>query len=240
MPRANMPPPENPILGEAVAAVAQGTAAILELLQNQGGQRGDRPQHTTLQQFLAINPPRFSEARDPLEADDWIAEIKKHFNANTVRPADYVTFASFQLQGAAASWYDTYKANKGDAVITWADFVADFRAAHIPSGLMDRKCEEFLALRQGDRSVQEYNLAFVRLARYAPEEVSIEAKRIARFRGGLSTEIKYAPTQCNPTLFSQFVDQAICQESARAEWDADRKRQREHSSALMVHKKAKT
>src|ERR1041385_8042895 len=57
MPRANMPPPENPILGEAVAAVAQGTAAILQMLQNQGGQRGDRPQHTTLQQFLAINPP---------------------------------------------------------------------------------------------------------------------------------------------------------------------------------------
>src|SRR3954466_4172786 len=160
--------------------------------------------------LLSTPPPRFSEARDPLEADDWIAEIKKHFNANTVRLVDYVTFASFQLQGAAASWYDTYKANKGDAVITWANFVADFRAAHIPSGLMDRKREEFLALRQGDRSVQEYNLAFVRLARYAPEEVSTEAKKTARFRGGLSTEIKYALTQCSPTLFSQFVDQAIC------------------------------
>ena len=208
MPRANMPPPENPILGEAVAAVAQGTAAILQMLQNQTAQRSDRPKYTTLQQFLAINPPRFSEARDPLEADDWIAEIKKHFNANTVRPVNYVTFASFKLQGAAASWYDTYKANKGDAVITWADFVADFRATHIPSGLMDRKREEFLALRQGVRSVQEYNLAFVRLAK-SPEEVSIEAKRIARFRGGLSTEIKYALTQCNPMLFSQFVDQAI-------------------------------
>src|ERR1044072_5502852 len=61
----------------------------------------------------------------------------------------------------------------------------DFRAAHIPSGLIERKREEFLALRQGDRSVQEYNLAFVRVARYAPEEVSTEAKRIARFRGGL-------------------------------------------------------
>ena len=44
----------------------------------------------------------------------------------------------------------------------------DFRAAHIPSGLIERKHEEFLALRQGDRSVQEYNLAFVSLARYAP------------------------------------------------------------------------
>ena len=165
MTRGNMPPPENPILGEAGAAVAQGTAAIMQLLQNQTAQRNDRPQHTTLQQFLAINPPRFSEARDPLEADDWLAEIKKHFHANTVRPVDYVTFASFQLQGAAGSWYSTYRANRGDAVITWEDFVRDFRAAHIPSGLMDRKREEFLALRQDERSVQEYNLAFVRLAR---------------------------------------------------------------------------
>src|ERR1043165_74428 len=105
MVRASMPPPENPMLGEALAAVAQGTAAIMHLLQNQGGQRGDRPQHSTLQQFLAINPPRFAEARDPLEADDWLAEIKKHFTANSIRLVDYVTFASFHLQGAAGSWY---------------------------------------------------------------------------------------------------------------------------------------
>src|ERR1043165_3442867 len=100
-----MPSPENPILGEAVAAVAQGTDAIMQLLQDQNAQRNERPNHTTLQQFLAINPPRFFEAQDPLEEDDWLAEIKKHFNANTVRPVDYVTFASFQLQGAAGSWY---------------------------------------------------------------------------------------------------------------------------------------
>src|ERR1043165_2540197 len=239
MVRASMPPPENPMLGEALAAVAQGTAAIMQLLQNQGGQRGDRPQHTTLQQFLAISPPRFAEARDPLEADDWLAEIKKHFTANAVRPEDYVTFASFQLQGAAGSWYSTYKENKGDAAITWDEFVKDFRAAHIPSGLIERKREEFLALRQGDRSVQEYNLAFVRLARYAPEEVSTYAKRIARFRRGLATDIKYALTLSNPRLFSEFVDQAIRQESAEAERSAEKRKQREYSSSAMVHKKAK-
>src|SRR3954467_10340934 len=97
MTRGSMPPPENPILGEAVAAVAQGTIAIMQLLQDQNAQRNELPHHTTLQQFLSINPPRFSEARDPLEADDWLAEIKKHFNANIVRPVNYVTFASFQL-----------------------------------------------------------------------------------------------------------------------------------------------
>ena len=97
MVRASMPPLENPMVGEALASVAQGTAVIMQLLQNQGGQRGDRTQHTTLQQFLAISPPRFAEARDPLEADDWLAEIKKHFTANSVRPVDYVSFASFQL-----------------------------------------------------------------------------------------------------------------------------------------------
>src|SRR3954467_11790485 len=190
--------------------------------------------------LVAINPPRFAEARDPLEADDWLAEIKKHFTANSVRPVDYATFASFQLQGAAGSWYLTYKENKGDAQITWEDFVRDFRAAHIPNGLIERKREEFLALRQGDRSVQEYNLAFVRLARYATEEVSTEAKRIARFRGGLATDIKYALTLSTPSLFSEFVDQAIRQESAEAERCTDKRKQREFSSAVMVHKKTKS
>src|SRR3954464_4983690 len=114
--------------------------------------------------------------------------MKKHFKTNLVRPEDYVTFATFQLQGAAGSWYSTYKDKKGDAVIRWDEFVADFRAAHIPSGLIERKREEFLARQQGDRSVQQYNLAFIRLSRYAPEEVSSEAKRISRFRGGLATD----------------------------------------------------
>src|SRR4051812_22553935 len=240
VPPPEPPPLENPMLGEALAAVSQGTTAIMELLQKQADQRGERQHHTTLQQFLAIGPPRFAEARDPLEVDDWLAEIKKHFKANAVREEDYVTFASFQLQGAAGSWYSTYKDNKGDTEITWDDFVKDFRDAHIPSGLIERKREEFLALRQGDRSVQEYNLAFVRLARYAPEEVSTEAKRIARFRGGLATDIKYALTLSTPSLFSEFVDQAIRQESAEAERSAEKRKQREHSSAVMVHKKAKS
>src|ERR1041384_1692234 len=100
---------------------------------------GDRPQHTTLQQFLAISPPRFTEARDPLEADDWLAEIQKHFTANSVRPVDYISFASFQLQGATGNWYSTYKENRGDAQITWEDFVREFRATHIPSVLIERK-----------------------------------------------------------------------------------------------------
>src|SRR3954471_24505623 len=113
MTRASMSPQENTILGQAVAAVAQGTATIMALLQDQNAQRNERPHHTTLHQFIAINPPRFSDARDPLEVDDWLAEIKRHFKANTVRPVDYVTFASFQLQGAAGSWYSTYKDNKG-------------------------------------------------------------------------------------------------------------------------------
>jgi len=89
-------------------------------------------------------------------------------------------------------------------------------------------------------SVQEYNLAFVRLARYAREEVSTEAKRIARFRGGLATDIKYALTLSSPRLFSEFVDQAIRQDSAEAERSADKRKQREFSSAAMVHKKTKS
>ena len=114
------------------------------------------------------------------------------------------------------------------------------RAAHIPSGLIERKREEFLALRQGDRLVQEYNLAFVRLARYAPEEVSTDGKCIARFRGGLATDIKYALTLSSPRLFSEFIDQAMRQESAEAKRSADKRKQREYSSAAMVHKKAKS
>ena len=68
----------------------------------------------------------------------------------------------------------------------------------------------------------------------------MEAKRFSRFRGGLATDIKYALTQSSPAMFSQFVDQAIRQESAEAEHSTDKRKQREFSSATMVHKKTKS
>ena len=51
---------------------------------------------------------------------------------------------------------------------------------------MDRKREEFCNFTQGRLTVDEYSREFGNLARYAPEEVSTDAKKQARFAKDLA------------------------------------------------------
>jgi hypothetical protein len=49
--------------------------------------------------------------------------------------------------------------------ITWQEFRDSFRVHHIPSGVIKLKQREFLALKQGNMSVNEYLDKFTQLCR---------------------------------------------------------------------------
>jgi hypothetical protein len=53
------------------------------------------------------------------------------------------------------------------------------------------KKEEFLALKQGPVSISEYRDRFLQLSRYAPKDVSIDAKRQYHFLIGLVDPLHY-------------------------------------------------
>ena len=74
---------------------------------------------------------------------------------------------------------------KGD-LPTWNEFKAAFREAHIPDGVMVIKQQQFLALKQGKKTVTEYLHKFNSLARYAPDDVSTDAYRQSHFINGLT------------------------------------------------------
>jgi hypothetical protein len=66
----------------------------------------------------------------------------------------------------------------------------NFRAHHIPSGIM--KLKEFLSLTQGNMYVSEYRDRFTQLSRYALEEVDTDKKRQQeRFLEGLIGHLNY-------------------------------------------------
>jgi Fe-S-cluster formation regulator IscX/YfhJ len=67
----------------------------------------------------------------------------------------------------------------------------NFRAHHIPSGIMKLK-KEFLSLTQGNMYVSEYRDRFTQLSRYALEEVDTDKKRQQeRFLEGLIGHLNY-------------------------------------------------
>jgi hypothetical protein len=60
----------------------------------------------------------------------------------------------------------------------------------VPLGIVQLKEEEFQELTQGGRSISEYVDKFIELACYAPNDVSMEAKKMACFLKGLRQELK--------------------------------------------------
>jgi hypothetical protein len=108
------------------------------------------------QDFLSTQPPFFSKAEEPLDADAWLHIVESKFALLTISCADSskASFAAQQLRGAARIWWDNFYAMQpAGHVITWDEFRIAFRAHYIPAGLLERKLNEFLALTQGTSTV---------------------------------------------------------------------------------------
>jgi hypothetical protein len=74
--------------------------------------------------------------------------------------------------------------------VPWAKFRVDFHRHHIPDGLMDRKQQEFLDLKQGSITMYEYCKRFIYLAQYGAHHVDTGVKKIALFCKGLCAKIR--------------------------------------------------
>nr|XP_027077044.1 uncharacterized protein LOC113700802 [Coffea arabica] len=128
-----------------------------------------------------------------------------------------VTFAVFQLEGAARSWWNVIrmKWDREQTPRTWVNFVRDFNAKYFPPLVQEKKEDEFIRLRQGTQSVAEYESQFTRLSKFAPELILTEQRRVRRFIQGLNVEIQKDLAVAQINIFSDAVEKALRVENAR-------------------------
>jgi hypothetical protein len=158
------------------------TTSVQQIQQDQQDQQN--PQHQNAPQargkhkdFMSHHPPAFSHSVDTLDVNDWLKVISKKLDITQCNDRE-VLYASGRLEGVVSDWWDAFTAARADVdAITWQEFLENFRAHHIPSGIMKVKKKELLSLTQGALSVSEYRDRFTQLSRYAPEEVDIDEKR---------------------------------------------------------------
>jgi hypothetical protein len=144
------------------AFMATQTEVLRQILQTQqqiAQQMNRGPPHganhegpnqvTTYAQFIAMKPPTFAKAEDPLEAEAWVKAIEAKFSAFVLPCSEEnkANFAALQLRGEALMWWDHFKSMQRNHAVTWEEFKQAFKSHHIPKGLMDRKMRELLALR---------------------------------------------------------------------------------------------
>ena len=182
----------------------------------------------SINDFIKLYPPKFNHSVEPLDAGDWLRIITHKLRSANVAEADKVTYAAYHLEGPASLWWENFEAMRpAGQITTWAEFSEAFREHHIPEGLIDRKREEFCNFTQGRLTVDAYSREFGNLARYAPEEVSTDAKKQARFRKGLSPELRRDLRLHECTSFQKLVNKAISAETGQTDYDAARKHSRD-------------
>ena len=166
-----------------MAATNANTQMLIQLLQERANQQLGNFQHggnqfASLSQFLSNQPKTFTSCDQPFDAEDWIRDMKKHFECSNVRLEDYVKFATFQLKGQASIWWQQLKDSRGARVMSWEEFCRDFRSHYVPSSFVEEMREKFRRLKQGGNSVYKYNVEFHELARYALQDIPDQKSKI--------------------------------------------------------------
>ncbi|XP_058202610.1 uncharacterized protein LOC131317047 [Rhododendron vialii] len=146
---------------------------------------------SAMREFRRMTPPIFRGEPDPIAADSWLSKISKTLDTLQITEDGLrVSFAAYQLEDAAALWWESIENTGGVAGMTWATFKKIFLKKYFPEMVKDTLREEFLGLVQGNSTVMEYEARFTALSRFALETISTENLKARRFERGLNPDIR--------------------------------------------------
>jgi hypothetical protein len=147
----NPPPPPPPTLEQVLvmqAQMLQTTQHTMVNMQAAQPQAPPPPPRDRLEDFQHTKPPTFSQAVEPMNADEWLKSIEKKLQVDRCNNHEKVLLASHQLSGPTADWWDAYvEAHEEPESINWPEFRASFCAHHVPQGVIKMKKKEFQDLK---------------------------------------------------------------------------------------------
>ncbi|XP_037474324.1 uncharacterized protein LOC119350746 [Triticum dicoccoides] len=160
-------------------------------------------------EFQKLKPPSFSGTANPLEAEDWITAMEKAFEAMGCTNEEKVIYAVYMLKSSAFEWWDAHKKSYPEGTpLTLILFKEAFYKKYFPESIKRIKEREFLELKQGNKSVGEYEIEFSRLARFAPEFVQTDGSKARRFESGLCQPLKRRVEAFELNTFRDVVNKA--------------------------------
>ena len=82
------------------------------------------------------------------------------------------------------------KTSRDLEAMTWAEFHELFMGKYFPDTARHARAQEFLELRQGTMTVQEYVARFMELSRFADDYAATDLAKVKRFENGLKLSIR--------------------------------------------------
>ncbi|XP_020253857.1 uncharacterized protein LOC109830910 [Asparagus officinalis] len=115
-----------------------------------------------------MQPPSFSGAEGPLATEEFLKVTETILTVTRIPYAEWVDFMDIQLTDTARIWWTAEKSAR------------------------DELLRRFVELKQGGRSIDEYEAEFSSLSRYAPHLVTDPTIRRHQFQKGLDKYIRLA------------------------------------------------
>ncbi|XP_074377542.1 uncharacterized protein LOC141719057 [Apium graveolens] len=122
-------------------------------------------------------------------------------------------YASYFLMGDANYWWESTHALEREGPVSWTRFKELFLEKYFPDCLENQLEVEFLELRQGERSVTEYEAKFKKLSRLVPKYVSTETQKARRSQQGLNPEIRNGVVALQLKTYPSVVQATLLIES---------------------------
>ncbi|XP_056864887.1 uncharacterized protein LOC130511631 [Raphanus sativus] len=167
-----------------------------------------------LSQMKYVNLEHLSGTTDPTLAHDWRHSLDKCLNTISCPPRHKLRIVELYLRGDAAVWWDGVRVmHRGE--MTYEDFLYAFNKKYFPREALDEKKNDFESLRQGGKSVREYEHEFRQLHRFAGIGMD-EEDLIRRFLKGMRVELHGRCSMVTYTSLEDLVEKAVVQEKCIA------------------------
>ncbi|XP_070009616.1 uncharacterized protein [Nicotiana sylvestris] len=181
----------SPEVGQMVNAINSVMEMFKSFMANQNERRDEIPpqlnrqnnsESSRVNEFLKLSPPLFHGSianEDPML---WLEGVKKALRGMKAFDDEAVELVAYQLRDVAGTWFEMWEKERDedDGPPTWEEFEEAFMANFIPEEDRKVKATEYEQLRQGNKSMQEYYMKFIRLAKHAPHMVKTKKAKIRR------------------------------------------------------------
>ncbi|XP_020253956.1 uncharacterized protein LOC109831022 [Asparagus officinalis] len=192
-PSSGAPPPEvepHQLLEMIHGLVANQQFLAWHLQREPHHQPPHRPE-SSVREFRYMRPPSFSGAEGPLVVEEFLKVTETILTMTCIAPAEWVDLMDIQLIDTARIWWTAEKTHL-ERPILWETFTERFNRKYFPQSARDELLRRFVELKQGGRSIDEYEAEFSSLNRYAPHLVTDPTIRRHQFQKGLHKYIRLA------------------------------------------------
>ncbi|KAK9140169.1 hypothetical protein Scep_009850 [Stephania cephalantha] len=168
------------------------------------------PEAKLLREFLKFQPGFFYGGGDPEAAGRWIVSHQRFHKLMRNDKTVHARLSGICLRGYAAVWWTYTDTHPGPT--TWAEFRELFYDQYIPMEVRLRLMEEFLALRQGSRTLMRYMERFRHLLQFSRMSRD-ERLQIYYFTRGIDDMIAAAVVSTGATTLQEIFDKALAHET---------------------------